>query len=129
MRRFLALSVVLLLLQACAGNPVVLPSPVEGLSSASKTKAAILAGMDRKGWRVKEEKGDKILAAISVRSHQAEVWINYSSGEIVYSYGGSTNLKCKPAKSGDGCTSIHKKYNQWVDNLNRDIVVELNKER
>jgi hypothetical protein len=128
-RNLFALSFIVLLLQACAGNPVVMPQPVEALSSASETKAAILAGIKRKGWRVKKEEGEKILTSVTVRNHKAVVWIDYSSGEIVYSYGGSSNLKCKADSSGEGCKSIHKKYNQWVATLNRYIVSELDRRR
>ena len=129
MRNFFALSFIVLLLQACAGNPVVMPEPEKALSSVSERRSAILAGIKRKGWGVKKEVGEKILASVTVRNHKAVVWIDYSAAEIVYSYGGSSNLNCKADSSGEGCKSIHKKYNQWVFTLNRYIVSELDQRR
>lgn len=83
-----------------------------------QVKNAILkAGVQRK-WIMTQVAPGEIKARQQVRDHMAEVRINYSSTgyDIVYDH--STNLL---ASGGQ----IHKTYNRWVENLDKDIQANL----
>ncbi|TCI03279.1 hypothetical protein EZV61_10395 [Corallincola luteus] len=84
-----------------------------GLSIAQVSKAILKAGNTR-GWLMNKVEEGHIVAEIHVRSHFAAVDIRYNEKNYHLSYRDSDNLKY------DG-QNIHKKYNQWVNNLNLDI--------
>ncbi|GAA5215107.1 hypothetical protein ACFSJ3_01490 [Corallincola platygyrae] len=107
-------------LTGCKSTPVAnlegeqIPS---GLTEAQFVKAVTEAGHLR-GWVIKKESDGHLVGDIQVRSHYAAVDINYSASEYSITYKDSENLKY------DG-ERIHRKYNQWISNLNLDIQKEL----
>ena len=52
------------------------------------------------------------------RDHVAEVRINYTATGYTINYDSSLNLQAANGK-------IHKNYNRWVNNLDKDIQVNL----
>lgn len=117
-RRILAalLSAALLAIcAACTSTALRMPEQLRALPDPVETRMAILNGMLQRKWNVMDEQPGAILAGISVRSHVAKMWIEYDPEFVRFRYGGSTNLDCR--KSGDGCKSIHGKYNKWTRNL------------
>lgn len=71
-------------------------------------------------WVVESEEPGAIVARYTKGRASATVRITYGAGDIQIAYVDSQNLKCQPAPTG-GCTTIHKAYNRWVNNLYRDI--------
>lgn len=71
-------------------------------------------------WVVESEEPGTIVARYTKGRAFATVRITYGGGNIQIAYVDSQNLKCQPAPGG-GCTTIHKAYNRWVNNLYRDI--------
>lgn len=113
------LLVTLFLGLGCTSAPLTLPGPILGVGDNAATRNAILDGMAVRGWVVEKEEGTSILAKIDQRSHVAKVWIDYSSNQIQFRYGGSKGLDCH--RHGESCSSIHRSYNKWVRNLSLDI--------
>lgn len=66
------------------------------------------------GWRTEIEAPGHIVASIALRTHTASVDINYTKTNYSIQYRDSTNL-------GYDGTNIHKNYNGWIQNLERDI--------
>ena len=67
-----------------------------------------------RGWIVKKIEPGQLEATIYVRSHMAQVTIDYTASGYSIRYKDSTNLGYKDGK-------IHRNYNKWVQNLNMDI--------
>jgi len=86
--------------------------------SASDVKKAIIRAGGSLGWQMKADKPGHILGTLFLRDHMAQVDINYSSKSYSITYKDSKNLKY------DG-TNIHNNYNGWVQNLQRNIDVQL----
>lgn len=70
------------------------------------------------GWRVKVDKPGHIAASIALRTHTATVDITYNTETYDIKYSDSTNL-------GYDGTNIHKNYNGWIQNLERDTNFQL----
>lgn len=119
----------LILVAGCTSHPVSLPAPVAVLADKADTKEAILEGMSKRGWVVEEEGDNELVARLNVRTHMAKARIDYSGRKIIFSYAGSHNLNCRRARIGEGCRSIHRKYNYWVASLSSDISAELTERR
>ena len=98
-------------------------APVTSASGKALTndqvKAAIIRAGAGLGWIVKEAGPGKLTANLAVRKHTAEVEIPYSPKKYSITYKGSTNLDAGP----DG--TIHKNYNGWIQNLNKNINAQL----
>ncbi len=71
-----------------------------------------------RGWIVEEDSPGKVVARIDLRDHTAAVDIDYTEQRYSITYRESQNLDY------DG-TRIHKNYNGWITNLDRDIQREL----
>jgi hypothetical protein len=80
-------------------------------------KAIVRAGAGL-GWNMDADKPGHILATLHLRSHMAQVDINYNKEKYSITYKNSEDLQY------DG-ESIHKNYNSWVQNLDRAIKVQL----
>ncbi len=93
-------------------------SPIEGKHTLEHIKGEIMAAGRVRGWRMKEIAPGHLEAIIYVRSHMAKVDIKFTNASYSILYKDSENLKYKDGK-------IHKAYNSWVNNLDRDIQVEL----
>ena len=114
-----------LLFTACGGVNVynIKKAPVEVKKSTTLNdvyKAIKRAGYKR-GWRVTKVKDGLAKAYIDVRAkHQATVMIKYDLKSYSIEYKSSNNLKYDAENN-----TIHKNYNSWVRNLDRDIQFEL----
>jgi hypothetical protein len=81
-------------------------------------KMAIMRAGGRLGWQMTEVGPGVISARISLRDHTANAEVKYNAKTYTITYRDSTNLDAK----GD---QIHKNYNGWIENLDRDIRAEL----
>ena len=116
--RPVAVVVVALLLAGCRTGPVYNVerssfNTAEQHSLAEVTTAIQQAGT-RLGWRMDVQRPGLILATLNLRSHQAVAEIPYDTTGFAIQYQDSTNLNY------DG-TSIHRNYNGWGQNLEREI--------
>ncbi|HBI9535293.1 TPA: hypothetical protein K9R50_002948 [Escherichia coli] len=80
-------------------------------------KAILKAGVERK-WIMSETGQGVIKARQQSRDHSAEIRINYTASSYDINYENSQNLQ---ASGGQ----IHKNYNRWVRNLDKDIQLNL----
>lgn len=123
--RIVLLTAFLVMFTGCKQPTLVLnieESPIittaENISAKNISKAIVQAGI-RRGWIMKPIKGtNEIIGTLNVRTHMAKVSIRYTDEFYSIKYLDSSNLRY------DG-QHIHKKYNSWVLNLDRDIRVKL----
>ena len=123
-RRLMAAVVVLVALAACRTAPIYtvneapVPAAAQKQATLNDVKAAILRAGARLGWQMTEAGPGVINARIALRTHTASADVKYTTNTYSIVYRDSTNLD---ATSG----TIHKNYNGWVENLDREIRVEL----
>ena len=89
-----------------------------GTMDASKVKQAILNAAKFKRWSVKEESDNRIVLAINVRRHYAEIAVDYSESSYGITYSDSQVLDHKNGQ-------IHRNYNKWIKLLEQEIDREL----
>ncbi|KAA9001946.1 hypothetical protein FJU30_06610 [Affinibrenneria salicis] len=107
-------------LAGCARTAPVLnvSTPITAQYSSEQVKKAILqAGLERE-WIMTPAAPGVINGHIDQRGHVADIRINYSSTSYSISYVNSQNLLAEQGK-------IHRNYNRWVNNLNREIQLKL----
>jgi hypothetical protein len=93
-------------------------SPVAtGHTEAQVRNAILKAGLNRQ-WIMTDAGPGVIKGRQQARDHTANVLIQYSANSYIIKYDGSTNLM---AEGGQ----IHKNYNRWVHNLDKDIQISL----
>ena len=111
-----------LMLAGCRSNPVLnienAPITIDAKHSSKDIKKAIVRAGAGLGWNMKVKKSGHIVATLYLREHVAIVDIKYSKKSYNITYKSSQNLNY------DG-TNIHKNYNGWVTNLNRQIQAQL----
>lgn len=88
-----------------------------GYSETQVKNAIFKAGVERE-WIMNEAGRGVIKARQQSRDHVAEVRINYSASGYSITYDNSLNMQASGGK-------IHRNYNRWVNNLNKDIQVNL----
>lgn len=119
---FVAMIVLTMGLIGCVTQPVynVENSPINASSSVSsaKIKKAIISAGAERGWAMKETKPGHIVGTLFARKHKAVVDITYNTKSYSITYKDSVALKY------DG-SSIHKRYNGWIQNLDRQIQIRL----
>ena len=125
--RPIALLSVLLFASACGFNTakvldvnsakVTLPSGVT--PSNEVTRAAILRALQERTWTVDGEEANTIVASVTAGGHTATAGINYD--DLTYSI---KRLESSPGLKFDG-VYIHRRYNQWINNLRRTIDKQL----
>jgi len=112
----------LLVLAGCRSNPVMnienMPIEISGKHSSKDIITAIKRAGAGLGWIIKSKKPGHIVATLFLRKHVAIVDIKYTKKSYSITYKSSQNLNY------DG-TNIHKNYNSWVQNLNRQIQAQL----
>jgi len=117
-----AFMISLLALSGCRTAPVLnitdAPIAIKAKYSESDVKGAITRAGGALGWIVKENGPGKMTGTLVLRKHVAVVAISYSKKSYSIQYKDSTNLDY------DG-TGIHGNYNGWVQNLDRNIQVQL----
>ena len=114
-----------LLLGACRTAPVfnvdAQPIAVSGASyTAEDVRKAIIRAGSRRGWVLSDAGDGKLVGTLNVRDHQATVDVSYSEDAYDITYRDSQNLRYDAEKG-----KIHSNYNGWVQNLVKDISIEL----
>jgi len=82
--------------------------------TATAVRGAIVQAGAGLGWVMTDVKPGVLEAKLALRSHVAVVEIPYSEKSYSIVYKSSTNLN---EQNG----TIHKNYNGWIQNLQRDI--------
>jgi len=114
---------VVLATAACRTAPVhnvvapLAPAPGARLTMNDVAQAVWRAG-NRLGWQIETVSPGALRGTLKLRQHVAVVAIAHDTSTVRITYQDSTNLRY------DG-QEIHKRYNQWVQNLERAIQVEL----
>jgi len=96
-------------------EPSVITTPLSAQDN-NTVKLAILAGSRDKGWVPKVVSDTEITAMLNNRNHSVTVSIVFSKTGYTIKYKDSVNMDYD-AKNNQ----IHRKYNQWVANLNKAI--------
>lgn len=112
----------LIILAGCRSNPVLniedAPIEISAKHPSKDVKKAIIRAGVGLGWNMKAKKAGHIVGKLYLREHVAVVDITYSKKSYNINYKSSENLNY------DG-TNIHKNYNSWIINLNRQIQKQL----
>ncbi len=112
----------LVILAGCRSNPVLnienAPIEISAKHSANDIKKSIIRAGVGLGWNMKVQKAGHIVATLYLRKHIAVVDVTYTKNSYSLTYKDSTELNY------DG-TNIHKNYNSWIINLNRQIQAQL----
>lgn len=122
LKSFVAILFVLLL-GACRVAPTVYnvnQAPIATAKAPSQDdvrKAIVRAGTSM-GWQMKENGPNALIGTLNLRTHSATVDIPFNAKQYSILYKDSSNLNY------DG-TSIHKNYNGWIQNLQKQIDVQL----
>lgn len=93
-------------------------SSVSAGHTKEQVKNAILKAGVQRQWIMSEAGPGVIKARQQNRDHMAEVSITYSATSYDIKYDNSFNLHASGGK-------IHKNYNRWVRNLDKDIQINL----
>ncbi|MCG8157382.1 hypothetical protein JMY81_20515 [Brenneria goodwinii] len=107
-------------LAGCARTAPVLnvTTPIAAHHTDDQVKKAILqAGLERE-WVMTPVSPGLINGHLDQRGHVADIRINYSPTSYSINYVSSRNLI-----AGDG--KIHRNYNRWINNLDREIQLKL----
>lgn len=91
---------------------------VDGNFSKQAIEKVIKKALVGRSWAVKSSENGVIKSQIWVRSHSAKIKITYNKKKITIQYVGSENLKEK--RKGE-TVFIHRNYNRWIKNLEKDI--------
>ena len=92
------------------------------ISDESLAKEIKLALINRE-WIPIDGKNGLISARLNVRKHTVEIDIKYGDGIIEIIYRDSKNMLYK--SENDSTRVIHKKYNAWIMNLQREIQLRI----
>jgi hypothetical protein len=113
-----------LLLSGCTSAPIFSVTNAPILVAAGKqptmdgVRDAIIRAGARLGWQMIPGETGIVTARLSLRTHVAVVDVRYDQKSYTIVYRESTNLDYS-----DG--HIHKNYNGWIQNLDREIRNEL----
>lgn len=124
MKRFTPVAVVLvclLSLAGCARTAIItnVDTPLTGHYSDDRVKNAILQAGSAHQWKMTPAQPGIINGRLNLRDHQADIQIVYSATEYKINYIASKNLLA------NGRGHIHRNYNNWIKNLDKDIQLNL----
>ncbi|WP_409309379.1 hypothetical protein [Pectobacterium sp. B1J-3] len=116
---FAGLACVLTLAGCARTAPVAnVTKPIVAHVTTDQVKTAILqAGLERE-WAMTPVSPGVINGHLDQRGHVADIRITYSQTSYSINYVSSKNLK-----AGNG--EIHRNYNRWINNLDREIQLKL----
>jgi hypothetical protein len=123
-KRILAVLGVALLVAGCTTRPIVNVTDQPVVTTAGKqvtadqVRNAIVKAGNSLGWVMTPVSPGLVNARLALRDHLAVVDVRYTATTYSITYKDSTNLNYR-----DG--QIHKNYNGWIENLDRDIRNEL----
>jgi hypothetical protein len=103
-------------IQNVQNAPIVLP-PGKSVSMNQVTSAIMRAGASL-GWQMEPAGPGKLTGRIALRQHTAVIDVEHDTKSYSIKYRDSTNLDAR-----DG--SIHKNYNGWIQNLDKNIRAQL----
>ncbi len=84
--------------------------------SLEKVGRAIVSACAQRGWVCQVVAPGDVKGRLNLRSHQADITIQYDLGKFSIVYVSSQNLRYDAEKN-----TIHRNYNKWVLNLSNDI--------
>jgi len=125
-RKFRALLLAPLVVLLMAAGPLLVnpdPIPVPAGLSEMAVNQAVRVGVAKRGWIVTAQDPGYLEATLHLRSHVAKIGITYDTQSVRIKYLESTNLDYVVKKDG---AHIHGNYLKWIENVVRDISVELN---
>ncbi|MDX7997940.1 hypothetical protein FE394_01700 [Xenorhabdus sp. Reich] len=107
-------------LAGCARNvPILTPqTTIMTHNSESSVKKAILEAGKKRKWVMTEVSPGVINGFLKNRDHDVQIRINYTNKNYSINYVTSHKLREHNGK-------IHRNYNRWVNNLDRDIQLNL----
>ncbi|MBD2798043.1 hypothetical protein ID856_16125 [Xenorhabdus sp. 18] len=107
-------------LAGCARNvPILTPqTTIMTQNSLPSVKKAILEAGKKRKWIMAEVSPGVIDGFLKNREHDVKIRINYTAKTYSINYVNSHNLRENNGK-------IHRNYNRWVNNLDRDIQLNL----
>jgi hypothetical protein len=114
----------MLALAACTSQPIrnVSDTPVvTGTgkpATADQVRAAIVRAGNTLGWQMTPTNPGLVTGRLALRGHIAVVDVRYSPKDYSITYKESTNLDYMNGQ-------IHRNYNGWIENLDRDIRANL----
>lgn len=115
-----------LALAACTAQPIYnvtdspLATPSGRHATAAQVRSAIITAGTSLGWRIVDAGPGRLEGTLNLRTHLAVVEIPYSATSFGIVYKRSENLDA----SG---STIHRNYNGWVQNLERQIRAEVSR--
>ncbi|AMO46764.1 hypothetical protein GA0061071_106229 [Kosakonia oryzendophytica] len=114
--QFLAVIAVAGALAGCARTAIVqnIDAPVSAGHTQSQVRAAILKAGQQRQWVMNDAGPGVITGRLDNRGHVAEIRITYAADSYSINYANSLNLKASDGR-------IHKKYNTWVNTLDKQI--------
>ncbi|WP_127960187.1 hypothetical protein [Serratia microhaemolytica] len=123
MKKIVKLCAVLVVAAGLAGCARTAPienikTPVSTGHTSEQVKQAIFSAGARYKWVMTETKPGVIHGRQQTRAHSVDVTIPYSATGYAITYDNSFNLRAANGK-------IHKNYNRWVRNLNKEIQLKL----
>ena len=86
--------------------------------SAEQVRGAIIRAGASLGWVIVDARPGVLNGRLVLRTHTADVEIPYSPTSYSITYKSSINLD-------EGGGKIHRNYNGWIQNLNRNINAQL----
>ncbi|SFN44465.1 hypothetical protein [Xenorhabdus japonica] len=103
-------------LAGCARNaPILTPqATIMTHNSLSSVKKAILEAGKKRKWVMTEVSPGVIDGFLKNRQHDVQIRINYTAKNYSINY-----VKSHKLRESDG--KIHRNYNRWVNNLDKDI--------
>lgn len=111
--------------QSARATEVLVDPPAISVPAGLNEKAvskAIRLGAAQRGWVVSRQDPGFMEVTLNIRSHVAKVGVTYDTSVIKIRYLDSSNLDYRVKK---GVARIHGNYLKWVNNLARDISVQL----
>jgi hypothetical protein len=119
-KKILLILGVVLLVAGCTSRPImnVTDQPVVAAAgkqlTADQVRNAIVAAGTGLGWVMTPVAPGLVSGRLMLRDHVAVVDVRYSATTYSITYKDSTNLNFR-----DG--QIHRNYNGWIENLDREI--------
>ena len=93
--------------------------PITGDYTPAQIQKAITKALINRGWQVTARKSGEVLSTLFIRRHMAKIRIIYDADAVRLEYVDSFNLGYrKHERKGP---LIHRNYNNWIRNLEKDI--------
>jgi hypothetical protein len=97
--------------------------PVAVKAGEADLARSIKGALANRGWKVIGTSRNVIKAELRVRRHMARIAIPYGKRQFSIKYLHSRNLSYRKGRGGNA--TIHRNYNRWVRNLEKDILMAI----